>query len=121
MNDAGPRNRSVRDGAGGGRTHQLRVLAEHTLRELVGQRLPTGPAGLELVRVDVQSDGTLGDVDADAVPVAYERDGPAVDRLRGEVAHAQARRAAGETPVGQQQHIAAQAGALDRRGDGQHL
>ena len=51
----------------------------------------------------------------------HERDRAAVDRLRGDVPDAQAGGAAGEPAVGEQQHVLAQPGALDRAGDGEHL
>ena len=47
--------------------------------------------------------------------------GPAVDRLRRDVADAQAGGAAGEPAVGDQQDVLAEAGALDRAGDREHL
>ena len=47
--------------------------------------------------------------------------GPPSVGLGGDVADAQAGGAAGEAAVGQQQHVLAEAGALDRAGHGQHL
>ena len=60
-------------------------------------------------------------VESNAVTVGDEGDRSGVDGLRSDMAHAQAGGAAGEPAVGQQQHVLAQSGALDRTGDGQHL
>ena len=68
-----------------------------------------------------RSSRRVRDVEPDPVAVADERDRAAVDRLRRDVADAQPGRAAGEPAVGEQQHVLAQPGALDRAGDGEHL
>ena len=73
-----------------------------------------GPAARQLGVVDEQVEAALRDVEADAVAVADERDGPLVDRLGRDVADAQAGRAAGEAAVGEQEHVLAEPGALDR-------
>ena len=61
------------------------------------------------------------EVEPDPVAVADERDRAAVGRLGGDVADAQPGGAAGEAAVGEQQHVLAEPGALDRAGDGEHL
>ena len=60
-------------------------------------------------------------VESNPVTVGDEGDRSGVNGLRSDMAHAQAGGAAGEPAVGEQQHVLAQAGALDRTGDGQHL
>ena len=52
---------------------------------------------------------------------ARRRSGPPSTASGRDVADAQARGAAGEPAVGQQQHVLAETGALDRAGDGEHL
>ena len=86
-----------------------------------------GGSGSQPSRRDSQSSSLLdveravGDVEGDPVAVAEERDRAAVDGLGGDVADAQARRTAGEAAVGDQQDVLAEAGALDRAGDREHL
>ena len=76
---------------------------------------------LELGVVDQQVERAVGHVEPDPVAVPDERDRAAVDGLRRHVADAQPGGAAGEAAVGEQQHVLAQAGALDGAGDGEHL
>ena len=61
------------------------------------------------------------DVDDDRVAVAHERDRPAAERLRRDVADHQPVRRAGEAAVGDQRHLVAEALADERRRDVQHL
>src|SRR5699024_12630899 len=60
-------------------------------------------------------------VDGARVPVLDERDRAAVDGLGRDMADAQTGRPAGEATVGQQQHVLADARALDGAGDREHL
>ena len=60
-------------------------------------------------------------VDHDAVAVGDERDRATVDGLGGDVADAEAVRAAGEAAVGDERAVGAAARALHRAGDRQHL
>ena len=78
-------------------------------------------AGGQLGLVDQQVEGAGGEVQADPVAVADERDRAAVGGLRRDVADAEPGGAAGEAAVGEQQDVLAQPGALDRAGDGEHL
>ena len=61
------------------------------------------------------------DVDGDRVAVAHGGDRPAARRLGGDVAGHEAVRGAGEAPVGEQRDVLAEALAVDRRGDREHL
>ena len=60
-------------------------------------------------------------VDHDAIAVGDERDRPAVDRLRRDVADAEPVGAAREAPVGDERGVGAATGALHRARDREHL
>ena len=74
-----------------------------------GSGSKSGLARVEFGRVDQHVERALGDVEADPVAVAEERDRSAVDGLGRDVADAQAGGAAGEPAVGHQQHVLAEA------------
>ena len=99
----------------------LTYLASTPVRVARRQWSETLTAGSELVGINQHVQGAVGDVEPDPVAVAQEGDRPAVDSLGCDVPDAQAGGAAGEPAVGQQQHVLAQAGALDRTGDGEHF
>ena len=61
------------------------------------------------------------DVDRDLVAVVHGGDRAAARGLGRDVAGHEAVRGAGEAPVGEQRDVLAQAGAVERRGDGEHL
>ena len=88
---------------------KLRVLAEHPGGVARRQRLPALAAAGQLGVVDQQVQRAGGEVEPDPVAVAHEGDRPAVGRLGGDVADAQARRPPGEAAVGEQQDVLAQA------------
>src|SRR4051794_8483575 len=101
-----------------GTGHQLRVLGEDASRIPRRRHLPVLPPAGQLALVDVDVDGVGVDVDHDAITVAHERDGAAVDRLRRHVADAEAVGAAREAPVGEQRTVTTAAGPLHGAGDG---
>ncbi|CAH0167066.1 hypothetical protein SRABI91_01099 [Rhodococcoides fascians] len=71
--------------------------------------------------VDENVEGALADVESDLVAVADEGDGSAVDCLGCHVSDAEAGGSAGESAVGEQQDVLAQARALDGSGDREHF
>src|SRR6478735_641227 len=113
---------SVTHGALAGAADEAAVLGEDTAGVLglgVGDAL--GAAALELGVVDQQVEQPLLDVEPDAVTVAHEGDRPLVDGLGRDVSDAQPGGATGEAAVGEQQHVLAEPGALDRSRDREHL
>src|SRR5665811_2617126 len=90
-------------------------------RVLGSRRGETDGAPSHRIWRDIDVERARGDVEADPVTVLDERDGSAVDRLGSHVPDTQARRAPGESTVGQQQHVLAETRALDGTGDRQHL
>ena len=106
---------SARDGALGGARHELRVLAEHAVRDAsaAAARRPRRGAAISSSGRSTSS-RRLVDVDRDRVAVADGRDRAAVDRLGGDVADHEAVRGAGEAAVGEQRDVVAEPLPHDR-------
>ena len=81
------------------------VLGQHAGGVAGLGQLPVGPPPGEGGLVDQQVDGVALHVDHDAVALLDEGDRAAVDRLGGDVAHAEAVGAAREAPVGDQRGV----------------
>ena len=84
-----------------------------------GVHSATRRGDLVVVEVDVQAPAV--DVDRDVVALAHRGDRAAAHRLGGDVAGHEAVGGAAEAPVGEQGHVLAQPGAVDRRRDREHL
>src|SRR6185312_127443 len=95
-------------GAVGSGTDQQRVLGQRAAADLRRGWLPVGATCDE---VGVGNDLAAGGVDHDAVAFVQQRDRPAACRLRCDVADHEAVGGAGETAVGDQRHVVAEAAA----------
>ena len=72
-------------------------------------------------RVDQQIEASIGHVDLDDVAVSNRNDRTVVDGLRGNMADAEAPRAAGKASVGDERAVRSPTCAFQGTGDGEHL
>jgi hypothetical protein len=80
--------------------------------------MPAGPAAFQ---IGAGAQLAVFGIDHHAVALAQQRDRAAPCRFRRDVADHEAMGGAGETAVGDQRHVVAEAAADQRRGDAEHL
>src|SRR5829696_755022 len=102
-------------------THQRLVPREPAARELARALRLLGPARGDLGWIEMHVEPLLGAVDGDHVAVAEDADRAAHRRLGGDVADAEAARAAGEAAVGHQRDLRAEWHPLEHRREREHL
>src|SRR5499427_8235485 len=112
---------SAGDGALGGVGHGDGVLVKYTARIARLGRLPLGETLLHLRPRDLDIDPPLLHVDVNHVAALHGGDGSALRRLGHDVRHHETVARPGEAPVGHEGYGIAQARALERAGDVEHL
>src|SRR5262249_43584447 len=109
------------DSALGGVRYRDGVLVEYTARIAWLGRLPLGETLLHFRPRDLDIDPPLLHVDVNHVAALHGGDGSALRPFGHDVRHHETVTRPGEAPVGHEGYGVAQAGALKRAGDVEHL
>src|SRR6202035_3616843 len=111
----------MRNRAAGRLADQTRIFGERAGPVPRRPRLPFLPPLGEFTVVDQQTHAAPTGIDPDTVAFTHQRQRPADEGFRRDIADAHAARGPGKPPVGDERNLLAHALSINQRGDTEHL